>query len=125
MTIPVVVHVLYKTAQQNISDAQILSQITALNQDFRKQNTDFSTVVPAAFQPNAADLELAFCMATKDPNGNPTTGIERKSVPQSFVLGNSYYTSSGLAAWDPTKYLNIWVGFLMASILKGNLGKVH
>lgn len=111
VTIPVVVHVLYKTAQQNISDAQILSQITALNQDFRKQNTDFNTVVPAAFQPNAADLELAFCMATRDPNGNATTGIERKSVPQSFVLGNSYYTSSGLAAWDPTKYLNIWVGY--------------
>lgn len=111
VTIPVVVHVLYKTAQQNISDAQILSQITALNQDFRKQNADFNTVVPAAFQSNAADLELAFCMATKDPNGNTTTGIERKSVSQSFVLGNSYYTSSGLAAWDPTKYLNIWVGF--------------
>ncbi|MDR2236454.1 MAG: zinc-dependent metalloprotease [Chryseobacterium sp.] len=111
VTIPVVVHVLYKTAQQNISDAQILSQIAVLNNDFRKQNADFSTVVPAAFQSSAADLELAFCMATRDPNGNPTTGIERKSVPSSFVLGNSYYTSAGLAAWDPTKYLNIWVGF--------------
>ena len=80
ITIPVVVHVLYKDATQNISNSQILSQIEVLNKDFRKQNADFSSVVPLEFQSDAADLELAFCLATKDPNGNATTGIERKSV---------------------------------------------
>ena len=42
ITIPVVVHVLYKDATQNISNSQILSQIEVLNKDFRKQNADFS-----------------------------------------------------------------------------------
>ncbi|NML72397.1 T9SS type A sorting domain-containing protein [Chryseobacterium sp. RP-3-3] len=110
ITIPIVVHVLYKTTAQNISEAQIASQIAILNNDFRKLNADFNTVVPDAFKPAGADMELAFCMATKDPNGNPTTGIERKSVPTSFDFENNYYVASGLTAWDPTKYLNIWVG---------------
>ncbi len=110
ITIPVVVHVLYKNGTQNVSDAQIASQIAVLNADFRKLNADFNTVVPAAFKPLGADLELAFCLATKSPNGSVTTGIERKSVSSSFVFGNSYYKTAGLAAWDPTKYLNIWVG---------------
>lgn len=110
VTIPVVVHVLYKNTAQNVSDAQIASQIKILNDDFRKMNADFNTVVPAAFKPAAADLELTFCLATKKTDGSATNGIERKSVASSFVFGNSYYKTSGLAAWDPTKYLNIWVG---------------
>ena len=119
ITIPVVVHVLYKDATQNISNSQILSQIEVLNKDFRKQNADFSSVVPLEFQSDAADLELAFCLATKDPNGNATTGIERKSVSSGFTLGNDYYTSSGLVAWDTTKYLNIWVGVMDGVDAKG------
>ncbi len=110
ITIPVVVHVLYKNSAQNVSDAQIASQIAVLNNDFRKLNADFNTVVPSAFKSAGADLELAFCIATKKPDGSSTNGIERKSVPSSFTFGNDYYKSNGLAAWDPTKYLNIWVG---------------
>lgn len=110
ITIPVVVHVIYKNATQNISDAQIASQIKILNNDFRKLNADFNSVVPAVFKPMAADLELAFCLATKKPDGSTTTGVERKSVASGFNFDNNYYKASGLAAWDPTKYLNIWVG---------------
>ncbi|UQB68304.1 M43 family zinc metalloprotease [Epilithonimonas zeae] len=110
ITIPVVVHVIYKNNTQNVSDAQIASQLKVLNDDFRKLNADFSTVVPSYFQGNASDMELAFCLATKDPNGNTTTGIERKSVASGFDFDTKYYTTSGLKAWDTTKYLNIWVG---------------
>ncbi len=110
VTIPVVVHVLYKNQTQNITDEQIASQIAVLNNDFRKMNADFNSVVPDAFKPFAADMELAFCMATKTPTGATTTGIERKSVASTFNFSNNYYTSAGLVAWDPTKYLNIWVG---------------
>lgn len=110
VTIPVVVHVLYGSAAQNISDAQIASQIAILNNDFRKLNPNFSSVVPDVFKPYAADMELTFCMATKTPTGASTTGIERKSVASNFDFANKYYLSAGLTAWDPTKYLNIWVG---------------
>lgn len=119
VTVPVVVHVLYKNSTQNITDAQIQSQLAVLNKDFRKLNADFSTVVPSVFQPYGADLEIAFCMATKDPNGNATTGIVRKSVSSSFNFDNNYYKSSGDLAWDPTKYLNIWVGAFSDTSLLG------
>lgn len=112
VTIPVVVHVLYKDATQNISDAQIQSQLTVLNNDFRKTNSDFSTVVPPAFQGVASDMEIAFCLATKDPSGNATSGVIRKPVASSFNFDTNYYKGSvgGDNAWDTTKYLNIWVG---------------
>lgn len=117
VTIPVVVHVLYKNATQNISDAQIMSQLAVLNADFRRLNTDYSSIVPAAFQSFSADMELVFCLATKKSDGSPTTGIERKSVATSFNFANNYYQSSGLLAWDPTKYLNIWVGDMPSPFL--------
>ena len=69
ITIPVVVHVVYNTSAENISNAQVLSQIDVLNADFRRQNADANSVWP-----QAADSEIAFCMATLDPNGNPTNG---------------------------------------------------
>src|SRR3954462_11957747 len=46
--IQVVVHVVYSTASENISDAQVKSQITVLNRDFRAKNSD-KTKVPTAF----------------------------------------------------------------------------
>lgn len=110
VTIPVVFHVLYKNDAQNISDAQINSQLAALNRDFRKTNADFNTVVPAAFRPFGADIEVNFCKATRTPTGATTTGITRKPVGASFNLETQYYTSAGEPAWDSSKYLNIWVG---------------
>src|SRR5688572_16505690 len=77
--IPVVVHVLYNTAAQNISDAQIKSQIDVLTADFRKKNADVS-LVPAPFAALAADARIEFDLATIDPSGNPTNGITRKST---------------------------------------------
>lgn len=117
VTIPIVVHVLYSTTAMNISDAQIASQIKVLNDDFRKLNADFSIVVPSVFQGVAADMELAFCLATKKPDGSTTTGVERKSVSSNFNFDDNYYKSSGLPSWDTTKYLNIWVGNISADYL--------
>ena len=76
VTIPVVVHVVYNTAAENISDAQIQSQITVLNQDFRKLNADVANT-PGAFAGLASDSNIEFCLATVDPNGNPTNGVLR------------------------------------------------
>ena len=118
-TLPVVVHVLYKNASQNISEAQILSQLAILNADYSKTNADFNSVVPAAFKPLGANFELAFCMASRKPDGTATNGIERKSVASSFVFEDQYYTAAGLPVWDPTKYLNIWVGRFTDTSLLG------
>ncbi len=59
--IPVVVHVLYYRFRpdQNISEAQITSQINVLNQDFRRQNSD-AVNTPSEFSSVAADARIDF-----------------------------------------------------------------
>ena len=88
ITIPIVVHVVWRNPQQNITDAQIFSQIDVLNKDFRKLNID-TINTPTIWQPIAADCEIEFCMATIDPNGNATTGITRtQTTVNSFGMNN-------------------------------------
>jgi hypothetical protein len=79
VTIPVVFHVLYKNDAQNISDAQINSQLAALNRDFRKPTPISTPLSPPAFRPFGADIEVNFCKATRTPTGATTTGITREA----------------------------------------------
>lgn len=119
VTIPVVVHVVYNNATENISDAQINSQISVLNLDFRKLNADISSI-PGPFAGLAADAEIQFCLASTDPSGNPTTGITRTaSTHGSFYLENDvkYATTGGHDVWNPDNYLNIWVCRLSNNLL--------
>jgi hypothetical protein len=117
VTIPVVVHVVWNTAAENISEAQILSQIAVLNADFRRLNTDVSGV-PSAF--TAADANIEFCLATVDPNGNVTTGINRVQTATTAFGTNDQVKSSttgGANAWDRNRYLNLWVCDISGGIL--------
>ncbi|WP_299889503.1 M43 family zinc metalloprotease [uncultured Lacinutrix sp.] len=109
ITIPVVIHVLYRNATENISDAQIQSQIDVLNEDFRRTNNDTDNTWS-----QAADTQIEFCLAKVDPNGNSTSGITRKSTTREDWGGfadNAMKKSSsgGIDAWDTTQYLNMWV----------------
>jgi hypothetical protein len=112
VTVPVVVHVLYKNAAENISDANIQAQINILNDAYRKRNVTAFNAIPAAFKSKADDAYIQFRLASRDPFGRATTGITRKSTTK------SYYDSVGEEAklppygelnWDPKRYLNIWV----------------
>ena len=110
--IPVVVHVLYKTDAENISDEQIKSQIDALNRDYRRQNSD-TVNTPGRFKSIAADVQIEFALATVDPNGRSTTGIIRKQCDRASWETDDKIKSSknnGDDAWDTKSYLNIWVG---------------
>ena len=118
-TIPVVVHVVYKNGSENISDAQIQSQIAILNQDFQKLNADVNQT-PSVWAPIAADVGIEFCLAQRDPFGNATNGITRTSTNvQSFSLNNEVKFSSqgGKDAWDTDQYLNLWVCDLTGGLL--------
>lgn len=109
--IPVVVHVIHSGQAisnngRNITDARVLSQITVMNQDFRRMigTPGYNT------NPVGADIEVEFCLAKVDPSGNPTTGIDRVD------LGATVWNSSNVenilkpsTIWDPTRYFNIWV----------------
>ncbi len=112
ITIPVVVHVVWNKEEENISDEQILSQIEVLNQDFQAQNGEVGTV-PSNFSDRLANVEFEFCLATTDPRGNTTNGIERVFTSISNIGSNEarlkYATRGGTDAWDTERYLNFWV----------------
>ncbi|MBC8172318.1 MAG: hypothetical protein H7X71_00305, partial [Chitinophagales bacterium] len=119
ITIPVIIHIVYNTDDQNISDAQAQSQIDVLNEDFRRQNADASDT-PADFEDIAADFELEFCLATVDPDGELTDGIERReSDVTEWGLDDAvkFYSEGGLDAWSNQDYLNIWCCNLTSGIL--------
>jgi len=103
-TIPVVFHVLHHGGAENISDAQILDAVRILNEDFNKRNADTAQVTPV-FQSIIGNAQITFELATIDPQGNPTTGIER--IYTSYItapVADSFYVNQ----WNPSAYLNIW-----------------
>jgi len=119
ITIPVVVHVLWRTSTENISEAQIMSQIDVLNKDFRATNGDINQV-PAEFQALIADSEIEFCLAQQDPSGVATNGITRKSTTKTSWGTNDAVkklTQGGVNPWNTSKYLNIWVCNIGGGIL--------
>ncbi|MCL9808120.1 T9SS type A sorting domain-containing protein [Flavobacterium luminosum] len=107
--IPVVVHVMHNGdalgSGENISDAQVKSQIEVLNQDFRKMiNTNGYNTNPVG-----ADLEIEFVLAKRKPDGTSTTGIDRVSTKTvSYNSMANVETMKSTTIWDPTKYLNMW-----------------
>ena len=109
--IPVVVHILYHTQTEKISDEQVASQIDALNKYFRRRNAD-TTNTPAYFRTLAADCEIEFQLAISDPRRRSTSGIVRKYTPITKWKADDqmkFSSSMGDDAWDPKSYLNIWV----------------
>ncbi len=100
--IPVVVHVIHDGGTNNISDAQIQTQIDILNEDFRKKigTNGFGAGV---------DTEIEFCLAKKDPQGKCTNGIVR--INSSLSNHQTYQRSQLklLSYWDNTRYLNMYV----------------
>jgi len=119
VTIPVVVHIVHKSHEQNISNQRVSEQINVLNADYRRRNADASST-PTAFTPIASDLRIEFCLATRDPLGNVTSGITRTltnvnafTVPTDYV---KFSSTGGKDAWPRDKYLNIWVCNLAGTV---------
>jgi hypothetical protein len=111
VTIPVVVHVVHRTKEENISDAQVRSQIKVLNDDFRAKNAD-TKKVPDVWKSLVIDSNIQFELAKTDPDGKSTNGITRTAttVP-SFGPddGVKKKRSGGVPPWPTDRYLNIWV----------------
>jgi hypothetical protein len=114
MVVPVVVHVLHYSSDNvvgvgsNISDAQVLDAIQKLNDAYRN-TAGLST-----------DMEIQFCLAKKDPNGDNTSGIDR--IPKNLFPSYPNFVEGAIGTlnaseiqfyndfnWDSHYYLNIWV----------------
>jgi Pregnancy-associated plasma protein-A/Secretion system C-terminal sorting domain len=121
LMIPVVVHVVHRNDAENISDAVIRGQIDIMNNDFRRRNADRSNT-PSTFASVSSDTKIQFYLACTDPQGNYTTGINRRrsTTHTNTVSGSSnrfvvedrtvaFDSESGINSWDNTRYLNIYV----------------
>ncbi len=118
--IPVVVHVIHQGEEigegTNISDAQILSQIEVLNEDYQRLNAD-TVRTQDIFIPVTGKMNVQFVLARQDPDGLATNGIIRKRgsmdlwdpFRRDLIAAESY--------WPAEDYLNIWVVDLSNSYL--------
>lgn len=102
--IPIVFHILHNYGAEYISDAQIKDQIRILNVDYQKKNADTSSIVPV-FWPIIANVGFEFRLATIDPNGNCTDGIDRINTYKTY-FGND---ESKINPWPRNRYFNVWV----------------
>ena len=100
--IPVVVHVIHLGGTENISDAQIQSQIDVLNEDFRK-------ILGTNGDGTGVDTKIEFCLAKRTPNGQCTNGIVRVNSSLSNHLTYQRSMLKNLSYWDNTRYLNMYV----------------
>ncbi|MTI39459.1 zinc metalloprotease [Fulvivirga lutimaris] len=109
INIPVYVHVIYNNANENISEAQINSQIDVLNDDFNKTNNDIS-FVPSEFSGVTADAQINFTLA----------GVTRKSSSKTSWGTNDamkFAANGGVDVVSPETSLNIWVCNIGGGIL--------
>ncbi|MBA4056902.1 MAG: Pregnancy-associated plasma protein-A, partial [Marivirga sp.] len=110
--IPVVVHVIHNGeaigSGKNISDAQIASQLSVLNKDYKRLNAD-AVNTPAEFQPVAGVFDIEFVLAKQNPEGLTTSGIVRVQGTKSSWTMNDNYQLKSLSYWPAEDYLNIWV----------------
>ena len=103
--IPLVFHVIHVNGNENISNEQLLNAVDILNRDMRKMNSD-TLSINAAFSDLAADSQIEFRLAQKDPNGNCHSGINRVVSSQTF---EGDYDMKQLSNWPRDSYLNIWI----------------
>ena len=112
LTIPVVVHIVHNGEPigtgLNISDAQVLSQMTVLNNDFNRLNADQMNT-PSLFQPVAGSFDVQFVLAKQDPNGIATNGIVRVKGSKTSWSFNDDFLLKSQSYWPAEQYLNVWV----------------
>ena len=125
VTIPVVVHILYKSGSSTAnlpSESDVKQQLDIVTKDFKqtvKIEKHEADTKEKFSDRNALDTRISFCMAAKDPTGRAMSGV--LTVPTSTGTWAAddkmkSATTGGSTAWDTEKYLNIWVVNLPDSI---------
>ena len=109
LIIPVVVNILYSNANENVSDAQIQSQIDVLNRDFSATNSDLS-LVPSAFSSAVSNLEIQFTLSSVVRKSSTKTSWGTRDAMKNARKG-------GIDPTTPTTKLNLWVCNIGGGIL--------
>jgi hypothetical protein len=107
--IPVVVNVLYRTTAENISLAQIQSQIDVLNEDFNATNADI-TKVPTTFSAVKANVGIRFVLDQVIRKSTTKTSWKTDDAMKKSTRG-------GINPTSPTTKLNLWSCTLGGGVL--------
>jgi PKD repeat protein len=117
--IPIVFHVVWNTSAQNISDATILAQLDRLNADF---SSSYLNTQASAFQNAGVNTQIQFCLASTDPQGNPTNGITRTQTNvTNFGVSDNMKSNAtgGRNPWPHQSYYNVWIAHIGYSTTTG------
>lgn len=109
VTVKTIVHVVFKTPDQNITDKQIESQFTAMNKDFRATNTDKSQV-PVPWKGLVTDSRIQFKLVKITRTQTVKAGFTTDDAVKAPATG-------GIAPVDPKSNLNLWVCALTGGLL--------
>ncbi len=109
VTIKTVVNVVYKTTEQNISDAQIKSQFKAMNKDFRATNPDRNQT-PTPWKGLVSDVRLQFKLVKVTRTNTTKSGFGVDDAVKKASTG-------GIAPFSPKTHLNLWVCALTGGLL--------
>lgn len=102
--IPVVVHIIHNGGPENIPDGQVYAAISNINNMFQESDS----------------VQIQFCLAQRDPLGNPTTGITRDiSSLTNETMETDDISLKNINRWSPTCYLNIWIVNAINSLSSG------
>ena len=103
--IPVVFHIIHDNGPENISNEQVFDAMEVLNRDFRLMNADTGQIV-AGFVDIAADVDIEFRLAKRDPQGNCHSGINRIASLLTYEGTNEM---KQLINWPRASYMNVYV----------------
>ncbi|WDE13749.1 M43 family zinc metalloprotease [Thalassomonas haliotis] len=112
--IPVVVHVYGQRYNCDdaegycLTDEKIINALNQTNADFQGLNTQDGPV-HEHFQSIRDNLNIAFVLAAKTPNGEPSNGIVRYEHEQTGYGGTRVNGQVADDAWDNYKYLNLYI----------------
>lgn len=112
-----VFHVLYSKDEENIGYSQILSQVEVLNSTYDRDVSVDDLNIPSEFRALKTNPNIHFCLAEKDPDGEPTNGVTRTQVNNISNFCKTFFgkrrimhtTLGGLDVWNPEQYINIYV----------------
>jgi len=102
IVIPIVFHVIYRSASENLSLSTLQAQVDALNEDFNLQNPGRGTI-PAEFASVEANIGITFeiqqvirVQNSKKRSWRPNDDMKRSSKGGSDVV-------------NPQEFLNVWI----------------
>lgn len=128
--LPVVVHIVWNSPDENIPQQLIEQQIDRLNIEFNNAHVQRNSV-PAEFRPLIGNPGIRFCLVRSDPGGKPHSGIVRSQTTLKNIGSAKdasgrymihYSSNSGQDAWDPSRYINIWIGKMESIFGRSTIG---